>query len=82
MAGTRPVEKRTAVNSHPLHRVVGVRTDKSRSLICEHVTKEQADRIQATVIKAGGFASVIVEPIAEPPPKLDLKASDDRLRPT
>ena len=64
---------------HHLYRVVGVRHNGSRLLICEHVTKSIAEKAQATASNGGAFMSVVIETIEEHP-TLDLKPTEDASR--
>jgi hypothetical protein len=66
----------------PLYSVFGVRSDKDRLLICDHLTKEQAERTKAMIENGKVFSSVMVEPVDPTHPTLDLKPADDGQRPT
>lgn len=54
------------------YRVVGVRADKSRMLICEHVTKHQADMLKQSLEVERVFESVAIEFDREATPDTDL----------
>ena len=54
------------------YRVVGVRADKSRMLICQKVTKQQAERAKESLEKEGAFQLIEIEAEDETTPELDL----------
>jgi hypothetical protein len=44
------------------YRVIGVRTDKTRVILAEGLTKDRAESVVQSLADSGAFAEVLVEP--------------------
>jgi hypothetical protein len=49
------------MNAPDVYRVIGVRRDKSRRVICRHVTESQAQRMKTSLDSSMIFPSVEIE---------------------
>jgi hypothetical protein len=61
-----------AMSPTELYRVVGVRSDGSRMLICVRVTRKQAIRVKETLDGNGVFKAIEIESDDQSAPELDL----------
>jgi hypothetical protein len=50
------------VPSAGTYRVIGVRTDKTRVILAEGLTKDRAESVVQSLADSGAFAEVLVEP--------------------
>ncbi len=53
--------------SERTYRVVGVRTDKTRVILAERLTKDRAESVVQSLVDSGAFAEVLVEPESKRP---------------
>jgi hypothetical protein len=56
----------SAFPSEGTYRVVGVRTDKTRVILAERLTKERAESVVKSLADSGAFAEVLLEPESKP----------------
>jgi hypothetical protein len=62
------------MNATELYRVVGVRADKSRVMICEGTTKPQAEHARHYLLDSNMFVWVEIELVEQSSPELDVRA--------
>jgi hypothetical protein len=63
-----------AVAMKAVFRVVGVRKDTSRMMICQRLERPQADRVRQSLMNANAFESVLIEIDDASVPSLNLMA--------
>ena len=64
------------MNEPDVFRVVGVRADKSRFVVCQGLTKKQAMRVKDALEEDNVFQSIEIEPEDASSTGLDLRAGD------